>query len=730
MVKSIYLIILMSCLSISSFSQTINFKEILNAQVNENGKSLLSPFCGGINSSQPNHADLNNDGKNDITIYDHNTNTLKTFINVGNPGEEKYQYDPKYAENFPPISYYLKLVDYNCDNVPDLIHKGSAGFSIYKGNYNANNELNFTFYRELYYPGSFGPVNAYVQPSDIPIVEDLDGDGDLDFASFDVLGSYCPFYKNLQVEDNLPCDSIRIIVGDACFGKMYQTFDRTHVLNATCKGGASSNKNRHTGNCILSIDFSGNGLQDIIGGNISFSDAQMLVNGGTANAALFTTQDTLFDAGGHQLEMNTWPAPFYFDIDNDNDKDLVFTPHNDNKSSANYNVMAVYENNGTTAIPNFTWRNDSAFIKEIVDVGRNSHPTLFDYDKDGKLDLFIGAEGYFNSVTKTRQSQIAHYKNTSTLGNISFTLVTKDFLNLSSKNYHGIYPAFGDITGDGIDDLVLGNDSGSIAVYNNTAASNTVTANFSWQTDSLPGIDVGKYSFPVIYDFNSDGKTDLLIGCEIGTLWLYQDTSATTTKEFKRIDSAVSNIKTGSIFSFFSYGVPYVGPIDSTGNDYLFVGTTDGTVERYDSFVNQTTNWTRIDSNLAEIQTAYRAAPAIGDLDGDNRPELLIGNQNGGLQLFELLITTSTTNLIKNNVPIKLFPNPAKNELWIKAPASFETIKSYRILDISGRTVLRSKQALNINESISTESLNSGLYFIEVSLDKGQHAMGKFMKKE
>ncbi len=731
MVKSIYSIFLLTFLSINSFSQTFSFVELFSAQVNENGYSLLSPFCGGMNSTQPNHADLNNDGKNDITIYDNNTNTLKTFINIGNPGEEKYMYQPKYAKNFPEIKYYLKLIDYNCDNIPDLIHKGQAGFSVYRGSYNSNNELSFTFYQELFYPGAFGPVNAYVQPNDIPIVADLDGDGDLDFASFDVLGSYCPWYKNMREENGLPCDSIRIIQGDPCYGKMYQTFDRTHVLGASCKGGTSSNKKqRHSGNCILSIDYNADGLPDMIGGNISFNDAQILINGGSLAATQFTSQDTLFDAGGHQLELHTWPAPFYLDIDNDNDNDLIFTPHTDNISTANYNAMAVYENTGTTAAPNLVWRNDSAFIKDMIDVGRNSHPTLFDYDKDGKVDLFIGGEGYFNSITNSRVSQMSYYRNTSTPGNISFELVTRDFLNLSSRNYQGIYPAFGDITGDGIDDLVLGNDSGHIAVFNNTAASNTVQANFNWQTDSIPGIDVGKYSFPVIYDFNSDGKTDLLIGCEIGTLWLFEDTSATTLKEFKRIDSAISNLKTGSQFSFFSYGVPYIGPIDTTSNQYLFVGTTDGTIERYDNFLNQYSNWNRIDSNLANIQTASRAVPALGDLDGDKRPELIIGNQNGGLRLFNLNVSTNTSNLVKNTVPIKIFPNPTQNELWIKTPADIQTIESYRIYDLSGRTIVKNNTSSSVNESISTASLNSGLYFIEVVFANDLRANGKFIKKE
>lgn len=736
MVKIFYSIIGILTLSFSSVAQTIQFDELLNTTVNENGKTMRSPFAGGINSTQPNHADLNNDGKKDITLYDQNSETIKTFINVGNAGESKYQYAPKYAKNFPPIIYYLKLIDYNCDNVADLIHKGSAGFAIYRGYYNNQNELCFSFYKELYYPGTFGPVNAYVQPNDIPIVEDLDCDGDLDFASVGVLGSYCPWYKNLQVEDNLPCDSIRIIQGDPCYGKFYGTFNRSFILNSSCKGGGntSNKKQRHTGNCLLSIDVDGDGLKDFMNGNISFSDIQLLYNGGSCTNALMTSQDTLFDADGHELEMHSWASPFYFDIDNDNDKDLVFTPHQDNISSADYNVMAVYRNDGTTAAPNFKWTNDSAFVDQMIDVGSYSHPTFFDYDKDGKTDLFIGGSGYFNTNTLSQVSQIAYYRNTSTIGNVSFELITKDFLNLSAQNYSGIYPTFGDITGDGIDDLLLGNDSGKIVVYQNNAINNNATPNFNWLTDSLAGIDVGNYSFPVVYDFNNDGKTDLLIGCEIGTLWLFEDTSSTMTKQLMRIDSAVSGIKTGSQYYFFSYGVPYVGQVDSSNQEYLLVGTNDGVISRYDSFMNQHNNWLRIDSNMAGIMTAPRAAPAIADVDGDQRPELFIGNQNGGLRLFQFVknidSSVGISNTIKNNVPIKLFPNPSTNKLNVQAPINIQFIENYRILDISGRVILEENQKRNINRTISTQSLNNGLYFIEISFGKNLNAIGKFMKKD
>lgn len=722
---------------ILGFSQTktIEYKELISAKASHDGEYLLNAYSGGFNSTQPVHADLNNDGKNDLAIFDNNTNTLKTFINVGAANESKYQYDPKYAANFPTIRSYLKLIDYNCDNIPDLFHRGGSGVSVSTGRYD-NNELKFTFYKELYYPGVFGPINCYVQPDDIPIIADIDADGDIDVVAFDVLGSYAPLYKNLQVEDSLPCDSMRMILGSTCYGQMYQPFTRKHVLNASCKGGTSNKKQRHGGNCILSVDMNNDGLLDMMVGNSAFNDAQLLFNGGTPSNALFTSQDTLFDANGHQLEIYSWPSPFYFDIDNDNDKDLIFTPHSDNINTANYNAMAIYENTGTATNTNFVWKSDSGIIESLIDIGRNSHPTLYDFDKDGKLDLFIGGQGFFNTNSKTRVAQMSYYRNVSTTGQVDFMRVTNDFLNLSIKNYKGLYPTFGDVTGDGIDDLVIGNDSGQIIVYQNTASSNNVQANFSWLTDSLQNIDVGENSYPVVYDFNGDNKTDLLIGNEAGLLALYEDTSAVSVlKQYKRIDSAAGGVKAGGIFTYLGYGVPYIGKVDSSNKDYLLLGTAEGIVERYDSFTNNLGTWPQVDSQMADIQVALGTAPAIGDLDGDQRPELILGNQNGGIHIYQFVKNiidspSAVSDLKTQAVRINIFPNPSKNELWIKAPSNITALQSFKIYDISGRLVQENNQRQNLTQPIPTQGLTSGLYFIEVQFSEKLRAIGKFMKKD
>jgi hypothetical protein len=61
--------------------------EIFNdAVVNTYGNAISAPFCGGLNSYQIQHADLNNDSKKDLILYDQNNKLLKTFLNTGTVG--------------------------------------------------------------------------------------------------------------------------------------------------------------------------------------------------------------------------------------------------------------------------------------------------------------------------------------------------------------------------------------------------------------------------------------------------------------------------------------------------------------------------------------------------------------------------------------------------------------------------------------------------------------------
>jgi hypothetical protein len=715
---------LVGSLSVEAQTVGVVYKQNTDIVVSKNNKPVLSAWCGGFNNMQIAQADLNQDSKLDLVVYDFYLNVVRTFLNIGIAGEVKYLYTPYYEKNFKMLDNYILLRDYNCDGISDLFTKGSPGVTVYKGSYDAG-ELKFTLYKSLWYPGPLGQENVYVQPSDVPSIEDTDGDGDLDVYSYEVNGFYLTYYKNMQVENGLPCDTMRMVLADKCWGKFYQGAYRSVLTGITCKGGSTSNKKyRHPKNTVLHIDIDNDGDWDVLNGNGSFSDIQLLYNNGNN---LITNQDTTFNSNDHKIKMPTWPVASLLDIDNDNDKDLLFASHSSDYLTANYKTIDWYKNIGTSSTPLYTYFSDTLLMKDIIDVGTGSYPTFFDYDRDGKKDLFIGNEGLFDNVADTMSYSITYYRNTSTTSAPQFEWVTDDFLNLRSKKYPGIAPTFGDITGDDIDDLLFGTMTGKFVLYKNMAASNSVQPIFQLATDSLPIPFAGKYSTPLIFDWNFDGRNDLISGNQQGTLVLFQDTSLTTTSALKLITTTLGDVKVGDPGSVFSYSAPTISTLDNTSKLYLLVGTLSGTIERYDSFINKLTQYKKLDSFYSGIQAPARAIPTIYDVEGDGKKDLVVGNPYGGLLLYKETILSEVSNTAKGTITLYIYPNPSNGEFYVQSLSGLHQEVLVECYNLYGERILAETLILP-RASISLADQPSGIYLMRIR-DGAQASQYKLIKQ-
>ena len=186
----LFLLFLVLNIPVLAGAQDKYYQSDTSIKVYAYGKQLTLAWCGGFNNPQFAMADLNHDGLQDLVIFEP-WNSIRTFINMGNESAPDYRYAPEYALNFPSILDYIVLADYNRDGVADLFHQGDYGFAVYKGYYNEYNQLCFTYYKDLFYDNDLyspDPVNAFNNPSDIPAIVDVDGDGDLDFIAYNVVG--------------------------------------------------------------------------------------------------------------------------------------------------------------------------------------------------------------------------------------------------------------------------------------------------------------------------------------------------------------------------------------------------------------------------------------------------------------------------------------------------------------------------------------------------------------
>jgi len=728
----------------------------------DHGNEKTLAWCGGFNNPQFTMGDLNNDGKQDLVVYERNVG-VRTFINSGTAGNPIYKYAPEYELNFPPIEVYLILADYNCDGIPDLFHAGGTGYSVSTGYYNTANQLCFHFYKELWYNnlvGAVGSYNAYVANTDVPAIVDVDNDGDLDFLSFnDLGGNNVWWYKNVQVEDTLPCDSIRIKLRDECWGKFYQPAVLTHTLGYNCDAANADlilnsweMKKTHSGNAFVLIDMDGDGDKDYLDGSVGFNNVVYLQNGRVGSGKKvdsMVTQDTAWDSHARTITMPQWPALFNIDIDQDGLKDLLIAP---NKDGEDYKCVIYMKNMGTASVPAFRYQSDTFLVDKTIDIGKAAFPVFYDYDKDGKPDLFIGSDGYYRTdgiYNGTYTSRISYYRNTSTPGHPSFTLQTSNFMNLDTFNFQGASLAIGDLDNDGKDDLILGHvpNGSSFTFFKNTAASNLVQpvwvlSQASMKDASGNVMKVGGNAAPCIYDLDYDGKPDLISGSYGGYLYYYQNTSTTPgTASFKYITKTLGKVKVDGPYIGEDHSTPFIGHMDNSAQDYLLVGSMSGELYRYTGFQGDTvgpymlldTNYSYIDSSYLSLTRhgdyrGFRSAPAVADVDNDGKYEMVVGDIWGGLKLYKqdtLVSDTPTVHVAVNNVSnnrieVFAYPNPASNTLNLMWNSSFSTGQiDITITSVTGEKMIeRRVNAAAGRTQLPTNSLAPGVYYCTLRSDR------------
>ena len=708
--KKIFWIIFVFALQSNLVLSQINFTRDTSVKIIENNLVLENAWNGGLNSSQFSEIDLNLDGIKDIIVFDRCGNKLSPYIN--NNGN--FVYSPQYRNFFPKIENWILMDDYDCDGRNDIFTYSTAGIAVYRNN--SSSVLSFILSDSLLTNTTSGQ-HIYVSPIDIPAITDVDSDGDLDILTFEIAGGFVHYFKNMSIENYNNCDYLEYSFSDGCWGDFYEGLN-TYTLNCSnCQctpiiNGNLTKETKHAGSSLMAIDVDGDNDKDLILGDVSFNNLNLLINGGDNQNALITSVDTAFPKNNINTipaDIHIFPAAYFIDVTNDGVKDLIVTSNMQNNSE-NFESCWLYENSGSNILPDFNFVQKDFIQGTGLDFGENAHPTFYDHNEDGLLDLFVGNYGY-HLANGTPISKIAYYQNTGTIQDPEFSLITDDFEGISNINLNtnlntpalNLFPTFGDLNGDGDKDLVIGDSDGKVHLFLNNGG------NFSINAPNLGNIDVGYFATPQIVDVNRDGLKDLIIGNKKGTISYFENTGTQTVPNFSLEFQKWGGIDIDSTFIQNGYSSPKL--IDINGEYYLFTGSYSGKIYLYNNIDGNLNGiFTELNYLNNNVWEGEKISIAVSDINNDNQVDLIIGNQCGGLAYFrgDSSIINSVSEIHRD---IEVFPNPSSERIYIDNKKK-ETVFIY---DSTGRLVIISK-----NNNIDISNLQVGTYFIKISERKSQ----------
>jgi hypothetical protein len=297
-----------------------------------------------------------------------------------------------------------------------------------------------------------------------------------------------------------------------------------------------------------------------------------------------------------------------------------------------------------------------------------------------------------------------------------------------------IVPTAADLNGDGKKDIILGMENGELLMYENTGTGSTVS--FTRQSGSaVSNIDAGAFSAPAFSDLDKDGDLDLVIGNRNGILKLYMNRgnsanalfdAQATIDTFGKVNTRYCHNTTYDITNCESWGyaTPVFYDIDGDSTAELIVGSDIGYVDIYKNidtlpgtiFTKQNNVFVDFSNGLNPVEKRHGrfSTVCIGLMDGDNKPDMLIGNIAGGFQFYgSIPLNSSALSETLRSDRFVLYPNPAQNEVVLKHLDIPENGNVF-IYDQTGRLIKRVTINRYVAETkIDISELQSGVYFIE-----------------
>ncbi|MCB0816604.1 MAG: T9SS type A sorting domain-containing protein, partial [Flavobacteriales bacterium] len=335
---------------------------------------------------------------------------------------------------------------------------------------------------------------------------------------------------------------------------------------------------------------------------------------------------------------------------------------------------------------------------------------------DGLMDLIIADHGYYQAGGNY-PSKFLLLENTGTVNSPAFTVVTDDYHDLSTSGIgQSMYPAFGDIDGDGDQDMYIGDQQGRLHHFENI--STTPVAEFQLAQPNVTDansvvIDVGQFATPQFFDVDGDGLLDLLVGERNGNVNYYRNQGTQALPSWNLEEDTLGGLTVTEYWNITGHAVPFMF-LNQDGEREMLVGSESGAIHHWTGIEgNLTGPFTLADSTFGDIDEGMRSAVALHDFHGTGDLDLVTGNYRGGIGFWRNDFSVGIAGEVDSD-PLRLFPNPADEGVDVVLDRPAEHGSRLQLFSSQGRLVLE-VPARGQRIRVGTSQLANGIYLLRMT---------------